>query len=221
MTHQCPANNCTIDLPNHILMCRQHWFMVPRPLRNDVNYYWHNGPNAEYIATREAAIEAVNAQLVPKPSIKVLSIRQPWAWAILHAGKDIENRDWNNAYQQMIRLPQIVGQRIAIHASAAKGMTTKEYRDACTFMARIGVVDVPLPSELVYGAILGTVQLVDVVTHSASPWFVGEIGLVLRDPEPFDQPIPVKGALGLWVYEGELPTRAAEARAQAAGVRQG
>ena len=26
--------------------------------------------------------------------MKALSIRQPWAWLILHAGKDIENRDW-------------------------------------------------------------------------------------------------------------------------------
>lgn len=25
----------------------------------------------------------------------VISIRQPWAWAILHAGKDVENRTWN------------------------------------------------------------------------------------------------------------------------------
>lgn len=23
-----------------------------------------------------------------------LSVRQPWAWAIIHAGKDIENRTW-------------------------------------------------------------------------------------------------------------------------------
>ncbi|MDD5394961.1 MAG: ASCH domain-containing protein [Thiothrix sp.] len=26
--------------------------------------------------------------------MKALSIQQPWAWAILNAGKDIENRDW-------------------------------------------------------------------------------------------------------------------------------
>ena len=25
---------------------------------------------------------------------KVLSIRQPWAWLILHGGKDVENRNW-------------------------------------------------------------------------------------------------------------------------------
>ena len=28
-----------------------------------------------------------------------LSIRQPWAWAILHAGKDIENRSWRTAFR--------------------------------------------------------------------------------------------------------------------------
>lgn len=25
-----------------------------------------------------------------------LSVRQPWAWAIIHAGKDIENRSWQD-----------------------------------------------------------------------------------------------------------------------------
>jgi hypothetical protein len=26
--------------------------------------------------------------------LPAISIRQPWAWAILHAGKDVENRTW-------------------------------------------------------------------------------------------------------------------------------
>ena len=26
--------------------------------------------------------------------MKALTIKQPWAWAILHGGKDIENRNW-------------------------------------------------------------------------------------------------------------------------------
>lgn len=26
--------------------------------------------------------------------LPAISIRQPWAWLILNAGKDIENRDW-------------------------------------------------------------------------------------------------------------------------------
>ena len=31
--------------------------------------------------------------------MKCLSIRQPWAWAIIHAGKDIENRCWPTSYR--------------------------------------------------------------------------------------------------------------------------
>ena len=27
--------------------------------------------------------------------MKALSLRQPWAWAVVHAGKSIENRRWN------------------------------------------------------------------------------------------------------------------------------
>ena len=50
--------------------------------------------------------------------MKALSIRQPWAWLILNAGKDIENRSWYTS----------VRGRVLIHAS--KGMTLAEYEDA-------------------------------------------------------------------------------------------
>jgi hypothetical protein len=26
--------------------------------------------------------------------VRVLTVRQPWAWAIIHGGKDAENRNW-------------------------------------------------------------------------------------------------------------------------------
>ena len=48
----------------------------------------------------------------------VLSIRQPWAWLILNAGKDIENREWPTRFRG----------RVLIHAS--KGMTHDEWEDA-------------------------------------------------------------------------------------------
>ena len=40
--------------------------------------------------------------------MKALSVRQPWAWAIAAAGKDVENRTWRTDYRGLI----------AIHASA-------------------------------------------------------------------------------------------------------
>lgn len=57
-----------------------------------------------------------------RTSIKALSIRQPWAWLILWAGKDIENRSRRFHFRG----------RFLIHASA--GMTRNEYlRCCCSF----------------------------------------------------------------------------------------
>jgi len=123
---------------------------------------------------------------------KALSIRQPWAWAIMFAGKDIENRSW-----QAVDHGLKVRGRIAIHA--AKGMTRKEYLEAADFMATIGVA-CPPAIDLWRGAIIGTIDVVDVVSEHHSPWFFGPRGLVLRDPKAF-VPAPVSGALGYFNWQ--------------------
>lgn len=110
--------------------------------------------------------------------MKVLTIRQPWAWAILFAGKDIENRSWQTHYRGPL----------AIHAGS------KIESDA-TLPRRARA---PEPDDLVCSAILGVVDLVDVVEKSRSPWFNGPFGLVLRNPRPLSKPLPCKGRLGLW-----------------------
>lgn len=120
-----------------------------------------------------------------------LSVRQPWAWAIIHAGKDIENRDWRPSNPGL----RFRG-RVAIHAS--KGMTRAEFSEARDFMRSLGVRFTT--HEIVRGAIIGSVEIVDVFRESDSPWFFGPCGLVLHDPVPCE-PIPCNGALGLfrWV----------------------
>ena len=42
--------------------------------------------------------------------MKAISIQQPWAWAIIHAGMDVENRTWNTHYRGLL----------AIHAPAKR-----------------------------------------------------------------------------------------------------
>ena len=64
-----------------------------------------------------------------------LSVRQPWAWAIIRAGKGVENRTPFAIGKG--QLARAVGKRIAIHA--AKGMTRGEYESAADFMRQIGV----------------------------------------------------------------------------------
>ena len=119
--------------------------------------------------------------------MRALSIRQPWAWLILNAGKDIENRDWKTSYRG----------RILIHAS--KGMTHDEYENALDTRYSIAPNAGELPPFhiLERGGIVGSVEIVDCVEESESPWFFGRYGFVLRDPKPLPFS-PVRGQLGFF-----------------------
>jgi len=121
-----------------------------------------------------------------------LSVRQPWAWAIIHAGKNIENRG-----HVAITKGGMKRGRIAIHAS--KGMTQEEYASAYDFMRSIDVV-CPPPGALIRGGIIGSVDVVDIVTRSSSRWFFGPRGLVLANTQSCE-PIPCSGALGYFEWK--------------------
>ena len=127
-----------------------------------------------------------------------LSIRQPWAHCIMHLGKDIENRNWHTRMRG----------RICLHA--AKGMTRDEYDECMSVVRHVHVhrpfADPPIvPSygTITRGGIIGTVEIVDCVESSESPWFFGRYGLVLRNPEPVPF-VPVKGALGFFDWRERM-----------------
>ncbi|MBI1201479.1 MAG: hypothetical protein GC182_03100 [Rhodopseudomonas sp.] len=121
-----------------------------------------------------------------------LSVRQPWAWAIIYAGKPLENRS-AKAVSFMVPLQ---GRR-AIHA--AKGMTRDEYESARDFMRELGV-ECPAPADLRRGGIIGSVEVTGVIKESQSQWFFGPRALVLADPRPCDF-MPVVGALGYFKWK--------------------
>lgn len=124
--------------------------------------------------------------------MKALSIKQPWAWLIIHGGKDIENRTWHTKHRG----------RFLVHAS--KGMTKREYRHARDY-ARQGGVEIPPISELDQqcGGIIGSVELVDSVNSHDSPWYMGQKGFVLRDPKPIPF-IPYRGRLQFFEVPNDL-----------------
>lgn len=120
-----------------------------------------------------------------------LSIRQPWAWLILHAGKDVENREWRTAFRG----------DVLIHAS--KTMTRADYEAAAIFC--MGLPDGTIRSDLEFptydelkaqcGGIVGMMQIVDCVElYYRSPWFCGPYGFVLRNAVALPLS-PCRGAL--------------------------
>lgn len=120
-----------------------------------------------------------------------LSVRQPWAWAILFGGKVIENRSIG-----AIRSGRMTPGVICLHA--ASGMREDEYRYGHWRLMRHGV-NCPRPDHLPRGAIIGTIEVTGIVTKSSSEWFGGEAGLTLTHPCPIE-PIPCKGALGYFEW---------------------
>jgi hypothetical protein len=117
-----------------------------------------------------------------------LSIRQPWAWLILHAGKDVENRGWATRYRGPI----------LVHA--AKGCTRAEYEHAVAFALRVNPAiegRIPALGDIERGGIVGMATLTDCVDSSKSPWFFGPCGFVLANAQPLDF-FPCKGSLGLF-----------------------
>lgn len=127
--------------------------------------------------------------------MKAITIRQPWAWAIIHIGKDIENRSWPTRYRGPL----------LIHA--ASSMKAAEYGDFAEFIAGMKLRMPQLP-ELVMGGIIGRVDLVDCVEHSRSRWFEGEYGFVLSNPRPLPY-VKMPGKLSLFDVADHLLGQAA------------
>ena len=115
--------------------------------------------------------------------MKVIVVRQPWAWLIVNGFKDIENRTWATRY----RGPLLI-------QASARRPTEREMEE---FRHLAGKRRIKLPEEFDLGGIVGIVRIDDCVSRSKSKWFEGPVGWVLSKPKklPF---IPLKGQLGLF-----------------------
>lgn len=120
----------------------------------------------------------------------MLTVRQPWAWAIIHGGKDVENRTWPTSYRGPL----------LIHAGSAFEP------DGYETVKGLAIQTPPPVGEFVHGAIIGVVDLVDCVQGSDSAWAAnGQWHWCLRNPRAFDQVVPCPGKLGLWRPPPDLP----------------
>lgn len=143
--------------------------------------------------------------------MRVLTVRQPWAWAIIHAQKDVENRTRNVAGDYRGPVAILAGRaEFERHNLASRAL--KAAHGTST------------PHQVVFGAIIGVVDLVDVhgagdCVYLRTTWASAIPGddsceqqvelcsrwaqegdfyhLVLANVRPLATPLRFKGALGL------------------------
>ena len=108
-----------------------------------------------------------------------LSVRQPYAWAIIAGIKDVENRSWST---------KIRG-RIFIHA----GKNKQGLNDGMDHLKKKGVRKLPKEQDMIFGAIIGSVEIVDCVKKHGSKWFKkGGAGFLLEKPKKLKAPVTMK-----------------------------
>ncbi len=123
--------------------------------------------------------------------MKALSIKQPWAWAIINLPeqyrKDIENRTWNTKYRG----------EFLVHAS--KDFDALGHERMRWYLKELGYTGhIPTKKEFVYGALIGKVEIIDVTQKAVSRWWEGPFGFKLANAKAFLSPVFYKGALNLF-----------------------
>lgn len=97
--------------------------------------------------------------------MKTLTVQQPWAWAIIHGGKDVENRPWNCRFRG----------RFYVHAGLRLSDGGLEWMEQ-----ELGLRG---PADFQYAVIIGTAELYDVGRNSDSRW-AGTRLVPLATPRP-------------------------------------
>jgi hypothetical protein len=137
--------------------------------------------------------------------MRILTVRQPWAWAIIHGGKDVENRVRNiaGAYRGPVAIhvalrddddafdPDHLMHGL-LFGPCKLARTPEHNRYTCTWCSVLA------PSKYGYkGAIIGVIDLVDV--HHAGNCYAASIDhaaeLYRTDREAFDS-LPVTNGSG-------------------------
>lgn len=145
-----------------------------------------------------------------------LTVRQPWAAAIAHHGKDVENRTWTTSHRGLI----------AIHAAA--GVDSRHlYSMQVSQVAHLARAreEQVRTAAATRGAVIAVACLSDVCAESASStpveiisapylrcgcgrWAVAcQYHWHLTSVRALPEPVPAKGALGVWTLPDEVEDR--------------
>jgi activating signal cointegrator 1 len=143
--------------------------------------------------------------------MKALTLMQPWASLVATGAKRLETRSWQTRYRG----------KLAIHAAKAFPTNARQLCRQEPFRTVLAQAGISGPEQLPTGAVLATCELVTIVRGGrpaalavaallpVSPhelWFgdfsPGRYAWVLDEVQALLEPIPARGALGLWQWTG-------------------
>lgn len=145
--------------------------------------------------------------------MKTLTLTQPWASLVASGAKQIETRSWGTSYRGPL----------AIHAAKGFSRGCKELCFYSPFNEELAKADFQRIVQLPVGMVVATCELMRVlpITSFATvriqareycgielsdregafgDYGPGRFAWVLKNVKRLDEPVPAKGALGLWEW---------------------
>ena len=157
--------------------------------------------------------------------MKSLTIRHPFVFAICFCGKTIENRDWDDRLAELMGLPGLIGQQIAIHGgSAPKRGRNQGWREllagieaihhclngdlpdaAAEYLARKCQGGPLLAEHFILPGIVAVATISGARRDSESVWAMpGQLHIELTEVRPLSQAVSCPGAQGFWSVTPEI-----------------
>jgi len=141
--------------------------------------------------------------------LKALSVMQPWAQLIASRQKTIETRSWMTLWRGPLVIhasqsPRFLKDRELLESLRRNGLALDDGQVVGAAVAVAMVADCRRTEALV-GTPLGRKE------HAAGNFSARRWGIILESVRPLITPVPVKGALGLWMVP---PAARAEILAQ-------
>ena len=125
-----------------------------------------------------------------------MTVREPYAWAIMVGAKDVENRSRRSNYlgrlyihtslTEDVDAVEAIVERVAADLGVSASAARAKYRRH---------------RERGLGKIIGRVEMFGCAVSHKSEWFDGKYGYLLHNPVRLRQPIPAKGSTAMpWKY---------------------
>lgn len=151
----------------------------------------HTFPVRGMVANQKECVVDTTIPSTSRIPMRGLTVHRPWAWSIIFAGKDVENRSRATRWRGMLAIHAGLGSVDGIRDHVPGGAYDRFPDDAYQWA----------------GYIIGVVDLTD-VAPSRSPW--AELATPnhwhLSNPRPLKTPVRARGLPGLWIPPEEVRT---------------
>ncbi len=142
----------------------------------------------------------MNYEHVPLKRVRGFSLTRPWPWAFMNGPveKRVENRSWP--------CPAGIMQHVQIALHAAKSWSEGDR----IFISEVAGIECPPKAEhqdsIIYAVCRVdrcVTEYQDVLPAAQRHWFFGPYGWMLSHFVKLIEPVPCKGAQGLWGFENK------------------